>query len=103
MYVEKLRKTSPGVIGSFILKGRKIIESDLKGGPKSVARIVYYLVTAIAERVDIKWFYFIGEKSSLYIHTSNNFIVVVQLAHTANISLIMLVVKRILKDLEKQH
>jgi len=97
MYTEKLKESVGGVLGSFILKNGKLIESDLKHSPQFVIHSILYLHEAVTERKDLKRVLIFGEKTNFSVVFHPGYVIGVLLTQGANIHLLNLVIRRILE------
>ncbi len=103
MYIERLKESIHGVVGSFVLKDGKMIQSDLDPDLLYITQSICYLTEMVNERRNISQLAFLGEEKDLFVYFHQDLAAGVLLTHTANIPLLNYFVKRLLERKEDVH
>ncbi len=101
MYVDQLKESIGGVIGSFVLKNGEITETDLGPNLGFVTQSILYLSEAVTETKDLKRLSIFGKNRSLSVYFHSQYILGVLITPTANLQLLNLMVRRILEAPER--
>ena len=101
MYAEQLKQYIGGLAGSFIMKDRELMQSDLKSDQQRGIRNIPYLVEAINEKRDLKKLIFFCDKKNLSIHFYQDLIVGLVVTPATNVFLLDFLLKRVLENLEQ--
>ena len=103
MYGEKLKESVGGVIGSFVIRNREIIESDLQRDLQFVTQSVFYLMDAVTEKKDLKYVTISGENCGFYVYFHQDYVIGVVIAPNANTHLLNLMIRRLLESPEQKE
>ncbi len=96
MYAERLKESMGGILGSFTMKERKLVEVDTDSDLQFATQSILYLMDAVTEYKNLKRLALFGEKGILSVYFYSDYIIGVFLACTANLELLNLIMRRIL-------
>ncbi|MGD2248644.1 MAG: hypothetical protein PVF58_09575 [Candidatus Methanofastidiosia archaeon] len=98
MYTEGIKENLRGVMGSFMLKNGKKVESDLESDLKSIVPSILLLAEAVTKKRELQQVTFLGKKNRLSVYFWDNVILGVVLNRAGNPYLLNFVVKKLLKN-----